>query len=119
YSAVMNYVHAVFGTHVNIGKGIRAMLVKRLERSGQVTVLERSKIETLQREQDYGVSPRVRQGTQARIGRIVGADAILMGDIVIFGRDDKRVQRGGTGRAGGVWAGLGEAFSESKAVVGV
>ena len=60
------------------------------------------------KEQDFGASGRVKKGTQARIGQIRGADFTMMGDIVAFGRDDRRkaagvgvVVPGAGGAAGG------------------
>ena len=34
-------------------------------------------------EQDFGASGRVKQGTQARIGKILGADIILAGAVIL------------------------------------
>ena len=90
YSTVMTETQAIFGTQVNLGAGINAMLVKRVAQGGKFTVVERKKVQTLIKEQDFGASGRVKQGTQARVGQIRGADYTLMGDIVTFGRDDKR-----------------------------
>jgi curli biogenesis system outer membrane secretion channel CsgG len=107
YSAVMTAVQAVFGTQVNIGRGISAMMVKRIAESGKFTVVERMKVDRVLREQDFGASGRVKKGTQARIGQIRGAELALMGDIVVFGRDDRRVGAvaGGAGRGGGAVGG--------------
>lgn len=88
YSAVKSAVTFWFKNDVNIGEGIRAMLVMRLGRAGKIGLVERTRTETLLKEQDFGASNRVNQGSKARIGKITGADAILLGDIVIFGRDD-------------------------------
>ena len=44
YSAVMTSVQAIFGTQMNIGQGIQAMLVKRVAEGGKFTVVERKKI---------------------------------------------------------------------------
>jgi len=82
-------VQAVFNTQQDIGKGIRAMLTTRLAQQGNVIIVERAKIAVLQAEQDRNAGNRVKQGTGAGIGKISGADALLTGDIVIFGRDDK------------------------------
>lgn len=90
YAAVLTQIQAIFGTQQNLGKGIRAMLAKRVAESNQMVVVERQKIDMIQKEQDRNAGNRVKQGTGARIGRIRGADAILMGDVVIFGRDDKK-----------------------------
>jgi curli biogenesis system outer membrane secretion channel CsgG len=91
YSAVMTAVQSVFGTQVNIGQGINAMMTKRIAEDGRFTVVERRKINNVMKEQDFAASNRVKQGTGARIGQIKGADLTLMGDIVVFGRDDRRV----------------------------
>lgn len=98
FSSVATSIQAIFGTHVDIGKGIRALLTTRIQQGGKISVLERAKVNNLMKEQDFGASDRVKKGTGARIGRILGADAILMGDIVAFGRDD-RDKRVGVGAA--------------------
>jgi curli biogenesis system outer membrane secretion channel CsgG len=119
YSAVMTSVQAVFGTQQNIGKGIRAMLVTRLSQQGNVVVVERAKINALMAEQDRNVSGRVKQGSGARVGNISGADALLAGDIVIFGRDDKHTKVGGGGIGGRVLGGIASSRDEDKAVVAI
>jgi curli biogenesis system outer membrane secretion channel CsgG len=117
YSTVRTVSQSVFGTDVDIGKGIAALLVKRIAQDGKFTVVERAKVSAVLKEQDFGASGRVKKGTQARIGQIRGADFAIMGDIVAFGRDDR--SRGGA--AGVVVPGAGGAAgvrrSEGKAVV--
>jgi len=117
YSAVMTSVQAVFGTQQNIGKGIRAMLVKRIADANNMVVVERAKINTLMKEQDFNASNRVKQGSGARVGQVSGADAMLSGDIVIFGRDDKKRSVKGGGIIGGVIGGLASSKNEDKAIV--
>jgi curli biogenesis system outer membrane secretion channel CsgG len=119
YSAVMTSVQAVFGTQQNIGKGIRAMLVTRLAQANKVVVVERAKMDTLIKEQDFNTSNRVKQGSGARVGQISGADALLSGDIVIFGRDDKKKSVKGGGIIGGVIGGIASSKNEDKAVVAI
>ncbi len=117
YSAVLTSVQAIFGNQVNIGQGIHAMMSGRVQQTGRFTVLERRKVAELTREQDFAASNRVKRGTGARVGQIKGADLTLMGDIVVFGRDDRR-KAGGVGAivpgAGGV---IGGYKSDNKAVV--
>jgi curli biogenesis system outer membrane secretion channel CsgG len=117
YSAVRNQVQAIFNTQQDIGKGIRAMLVKRIADANNLVVVERAKMNALLKEQDFNASNRVKQGTGARIGQISGADAMLSGDIVIFGRDDKKRSVRGGGIAGSVFGGIAAASSSDKAVV--
>lgn len=120
YSAVKNWVTFWFQNDVNIGQGIRAMMTVRMAKLGTITLLEREKVDNLIKEQDMGAGNRVAQGTKARIGKIKGADAILFGDIVIFGRDDVKKKTGFLGtlgrQAAGGWAQINK---EEKAVVGI
>jgi len=118
YSAVMTSVQAIFGTQMNIGQGIQAMLVKRVAEGGKFTIVERKKIGAVMKEQDFSASNRVKQGTGARIGQIRGADLTLAGDIVVFGRDDRKTSAGvGAGVFGAGGGVIGGSKGEYKAVV--
>jgi curli biogenesis system outer membrane secretion channel CsgG len=117
YSTVKSSVQAVFNTQADIGKGIRAMMVKRMGDGAKVVVVERAKVDQLMAEQDRNASNRVKQGSGARVGRISGADAVLAGDIVVFGRDDKKTNIGAGGFARGPFAGIHIKKEEDKAVV--
>jgi curli biogenesis system outer membrane secretion channel CsgG len=119
YSAVKTQVQAVFNTQQDIGKGIRAMLVTRLAQANKVVIVERAKLATLTKEQDFNTSNRVKQGSGARVGQISGADALLSGDIVIFGRDDKKKSVKGGGIFGGAIGAIASSKNEDKAVVAI
>jgi len=117
FSTVQSAVSAIFGTNVDIGRGIQSLMVKRIATDNQFTVVERAKIATVMHEQDFDASNRVKKGTGARIGQIRGADFTLMGDIVVFGRDDRRNGGGGGIGVGGVGIGGGGYKSTGRAVV--
>ena len=117
YSTVQTQVQAVFNTQQDIGKGIRAMLVKRIADANNLVVVERAKIQNIMKEQDFNASNRVKQGSGARVGQISGADALLSGDIVVFGRDDKKRSVKGGGLFGSVIGGIAASKNEDKAVV--
>ena len=117
FSTVQTAVASIFGTNVDIGKGIQSMMVKRIAQDGKFTVVERKKIAAVMKEQDFDASNRVKKGTGARIGQIRGADFALMGDIVVFGRDDRRTGGGGGIGVGGVGVGGGGYHATGKAVV--
>jgi curli biogenesis system outer membrane secretion channel CsgG len=122
YSTVTTWVNYWFNNNTNIGEGIRAMLTVRMAQSKQITLLERSNIKDVMAEQDLGASNRVKKGTNARIGQLSGADAMLYGDIVIFGRDDttKRKNVGAIiGRFSPVAGAVATMNKEEKAVVGI
>jgi curli biogenesis system outer membrane secretion channel CsgG len=117
YSAVMTSVQAIFGTEMNIGQGIQAMMTKRIAQDGRFTVVERRKVNEVIHEQDFDASNRVKKGSGARVGQIKGADLTLMGDIVVFGRDDRRVGGAAGGGVIGAGAVAGGYKQTNKAVV--
>ena len=119
YSAVMTSIQAIFGTQQNIGKGIRAMLTTRLGQQGKLVIVERAKIKNVMNEQDLDNSNRVKKGTGSRTGIISGSDALLTGDVVIFGRDDKHTKIRGGGITGSVLGGIMNAKGSDKAVVAI
>ena len=122
YSTVTTWVNYWFNNNTNIGEGIRAMLTVRMQQSKNITLLERTNIKDVLQEQDLGASNRVKKGTNARIGQLSGADVMLYGDIVIFGRDDttKRKALGAAlGRFSPVAGAVATMNKEEKAVVGI
>jgi curli biogenesis system outer membrane secretion channel CsgG len=122
YSTVTTWVHYWFNNNVNIGEGIRAMLTVKMDQSKNITLLERKNVQDVMKEQDFNASNRVKKGTGARIGQLTGADAILYGDIVIFGRDDTTKHKGigaAIGRFSPVAGGVVTLNKEEKAVVGI
>src|SRR5258708_26169140 len=74
-------------------------------------------MQNIMKEQDFNASNRVKQGSGARVGQISGADAQLSGDIVVFGRDDKKRSVKGGGMFGSVIGGIAASKNEDKAVV--
>jgi len=117
WATVQTAVQSIFGTNVNIGTGVQALMVKRVAQDGKFTVVERRKIGTVLKEQDFAASNRVKKGTGARIGEVRGADFTLMGDIVAFGRDDRRTAGGGFVAVPGAGGGAGGYKGTAKAVV--
>ncbi len=93
------------------------MLVKRVSQDGKYTVVERRKVANIMKEQDFAASNRVKQGTGARVGQIRGANLTLMGDIVVFGRDDRRTSAGAGAIVGGAGGAAGGYKGDAKAVV--
>ncbi len=84
YSAVSASAKSLMGDDVNIGEGIRSMLMAKMAQSKTVVLFDRQKIQSVMREQDFGATNRVREGTQTIIRQLAGADALLFGDIVVF-----------------------------------
>lgn len=119
FGAVKDSAAAIFGTNVDIGKGIQSLFVKRLADQQKFRIVERARINKVMAEQDFGASNRVKQGTQPRLGRIIGADAILAGTITTFGRDDQRKNLGTGGYGPRILGGIKLKTGEAKAVVAI
>jgi len=121
YATVQSSVQAIFGANQDIGKGIADLLVDKLVNDGTYSVIERKMLDKIIAEQNFSNSDRADPNSAAKIGKILGVDAIIVGSITQFGRDDKKTSVGG-GALGGVTGrfGLGGVSkTDSKAVVAV
>lgn len=121
YGTVRSYVASIFGTDQDVGKGIADLIVEKLVEDGTYSVIERRAVDKIIAEQNFSNSDRADSTTAAQIGRILGVDAIVMGSITQFGRDDKSTGLGGgaLSRVTGRYGLGGVKRSESKAVVGI
>ncbi len=121
YATVQDVSASIFGTNVDIGKGITDLLVEKLVNGGSFSVIERKALDKIMTEQNLSNSDRFDSTSAAKIGRLLGVDAIITGSITQFGRDDKNTNIGG-GAVGGITrrfgvGGVGK--KESKAAVGI
>ena len=121
YGTVQSAVAGIFGTNVDVGKGISDLLVQKLVQDGKYSIIERNALDKVLAEQNFSNSDRADSATAAKIGRVLGVDAVITGSITQFGRDDKSTAVGGGGV--GNWTGKfgigGISKHNSKAVVGV
>jgi curli biogenesis system outer membrane secretion channel CsgG len=94
YATVHRNVYAWFGSDQDVGKGISDLLVDRLVGDGVFSVIERNKIDQVLKEQNFSNSDRADASTAAKIGRVLGVEAIIIGSITEFGMDDKKTTAG-------------------------
>lgn len=119
YGTVQNYVQQIFGSNQDIGKGISDMLVDKLLKDGKYRLVERSALDKILAEQNFSNSDRADANTAAKIGRVLGVDAIIVGSITQFGRDDQHTNVGGGGYGLGKFGIGGVGEHKSKAVVAI
>ncbi|MBM3810177.1 MAG: curli production assembly protein CsgG [Acidimicrobiia bacterium] len=119
YGTVRTASAAIFGTDRDIGKGIADILIEKMVSGGAYSVIERSALDKILAEQNFANSDRADASTAARIGRVLGVDAIIIGSITQFGQDDKSTNVGGgaLGGLGGRFGVGGVGRREAKAVV--
>ncbi len=104
YATVRTNSAALFGTDIDVGKGIADLLVKNLVNDGTYSVIERKQLDKILAEQNFSTSNRADPASAARIGKILGLDAIIVGSITEFGNETKNRNIGG---GGGNWGGFG------------
>jgi len=119
YATVQTTSAAMFGTNVDVGKGITDLLITGLVNNGTYSVFERQALEKLMAEQNFSNSSRADPSTAAKLGKMAGVDYIIIGAITQFGNETKNQNVGGQG---GSWHGFGVGgigHSNSKAEVGI
>src|SRR5580693_9355413 len=104
YATVKTNSAALFGTDIDIGKGIADLLVKNLVTDGTYSVIERKALDKILAEQNFSNSDRANPASAAKIGKILGLDAIIIGSITEFGNETKNTNVGG---GGGGFGGFG------------
>ena len=119
YATVASSTNATLGPNVDVGKGISDLLVKYLVQDGTYSVIERKAMEKILAEQNFSNSDRANPNSAAKLGKLLGVDAIIVGSITQFGNDTKNTNVGG---GGGGWGGFGMggfSHKKSKAIVSI
>jgi curli biogenesis system outer membrane secretion channel CsgG len=119
YGTVYAGVTALFGSNVDVGKGIGDLIVKRLVQDGTYSVIERKALDKILAEQNFSTSDRANPASAAKVGKILGLDAIIIGSITQFGGENKSTKVGGAGGGWGGFGGIGFGKKSSKAIVSV
>lgn len=119
YATVHEGVSQIFGQDVDIGKGITAMLENDLVKDGTYSIIERGAMDKILAEQNFSNSDRADPNTAAKIGKLLGVDAIVVGSITQFGDDTKSLGTGGIGANRGGILGGGFGHKKTKCTVGI
>jgi curli biogenesis system outer membrane secretion channel CsgG len=117
YGTVHEGVAAIFGRDIDVGKGIADLLVTYLVKDGSYSVIERKSLDKILAEQDFSNSDRANPTSAAKIGKLLGVDAIIVGSITQFGNDTKATNVGGVGAGLGKFGLGGVGRKNSKAIV--
>lgn len=120
YGTVQQYVYGIYGSNQDVGKGITNMLVEKLVNDGkyEVVVVERRNLNEVLEQQELYDHARANPATAQGFGKLLGVDAVIIGSITKFGRDDhsKAIGGAGFGRAG---FGIVGSVKKSKAVCAI
>jgi curli biogenesis system outer membrane secretion channel CsgG len=119
YGTVRSDVAAIWGTDQDIGKGIADLLVQQLVNDGKYSVIERKVLDKILAEQNFSNSDRADPTSAAKIGKVLGVDAIIIGSITRFGRDDHKTTVGAGGFGLGKFGVGGVQKRDAKAVCSI
>ncbi len=90
---VADFTNDVTGVHWwsnrDVGRDLASMLTNELAATGAFSMVERSKLEAVLVEQDLAASGRVAPGTGAQIGKLTGAEYIVMATLTAFEENTK------------------------------
>ncbi|MGZ4732302.1 MAG: CsgG/HfaB family protein [Terriglobales bacterium] len=117
YATVHGGVSSIFGQDVDIGKGISDLMVTTLVKDGSYSVIERKALDKIMAEQNFSNSDRANPNSAAKLGKLLGVDAIIVGSITTFGNETKNLGLGGAGSALGGFGLGGFGHKKSKAIV--
>ncbi len=117
YATVRSTVAALFGSDIDVGKGITDLLVTKLVKDGTYSVIERKALDKILAEQNFSNSDRANPASAAKLGKLLGVDAIIVGSITQFGNDTKNTKVGGSGGGLGGFGLGGFSHKKSKAIV--
>jgi curli biogenesis system outer membrane secretion channel CsgG len=119
FTTIPPAIVAQLGSNVDIGKGVTNLLVKYLVQDGTYSVIERNALDKIMSEQNFSNSDRVNPNSAAKIGKILGVDAMIVGSITQFGNETKNTGVGGGGGGFGGFGLGGFKHSNSKAIVNI
>lgn len=95
-----------------LGSGVADIFIAEAYESQQFRITERAEIDKILREQDLAQSGRVNPETAAAVGRIEGAELMVLGSVTEFGVQTT----GGGGKVLGIFGGSAETVTSRVAV---
>ena len=95
--AVLPFSYGAVSSEVgtaDVGKGIVSLIITRLVNDGTYSVCEREMLDSILKEQNLSNSDRADASTAAKIGRLLGVDAIIVGTVTQFGFENHNTNVG-------------------------
>ena len=103
--AVLDFEVKAKGAPRDAGSGLSEMLITALVESERFTVVERTRLDEILREQRLGITGAVNPKTAAQIGKLIGAQLLIKGVITEFEESKQKLGGGGIS-LGGVAVGV-------------
>jgi curli biogenesis system outer membrane secretion channel CsgG len=90
-AAVSSSAASALGTSQDVGAGLADVLIRELVKGGAYSLVERTALDAVLKEQNFSNSSRADPKTAAAIGRLLGVDAIIIGSVTQFGVQESAV----------------------------
>ncbi len=84
-----NDVTGVYWWNADVARDLSGMLTNELAATGAFSMVERSKLEHVLAEQNLAASGRIESGTGAKIGKLTGAEYMVMATVTAFEENTK------------------------------
>lgn len=84
-----NDVTGVYWWNADVARDLSGMLTNELAATGSFSMVERSKLEHVLDEQNLAASGRIAPGTGAKIGKLTGAEYLVMATVTAFEENTK------------------------------
>lgn len=79
--AVLPFADGPGANAVNLGNAVAGLVVDRLSRSDRFRVIERSQLKSIMDELDMKASDMIDPATAAKVGKLAGVEAVIMGSV--------------------------------------
>ena len=106
-----------WGPGWDVGSGLADILTTSILSTNRFRLLERSLLKQVTAEQDLGASSRVDPSKAAKLGRVIGADYLIMGRVTEFAWETRRA--GGIGDVAGRLVGLKQSVTKARVAVDI
>jgi curli biogenesis system outer membrane secretion channel CsgG len=84
YTAVASETSAVFGSSIDVGRGIGDLLTIDLIKDGTFSVVGKEELEKSMGKEDFSDSDRNDPASAIKLGKLLGVDAIIIGAVTEF-----------------------------------
>jgi curli biogenesis system outer membrane secretion channel CsgG len=105
----------------NVGRGVADLMVEKLLQTGQLRLLERSRIQSVLAEQNLSNSDRadVTAREAATLGKVLGANVLITGSVTKFGSEERQVGGAAGSVAGRFFGGAGARNTTAEVAITV
>src|SRR5579864_3087056 len=81
-------VASIYGSSQDVGHGVAVLLTEKLLKDGRYRVIERKTMDNMLAEQNIPINLQKDPAALAKVGRLLGLDAVIVGSVTKFDRKE-------------------------------